>query len=132
MSATTLVLNQQENINHKRLKQGLALAVLLALMFIIVSSSYAGAGGSEFEDVWLTVKDWTQGTLGRVVAGAMILVGIIGGIARQSLMGFALGIGGGVGLYNSPLIVESIMSATLSNAAAIAASAQQIGNGLGM
>ena len=32
----------------------------------------------------------------------MILVGVVGGIARQSLMAFAMGIGGGMGLYNSP------------------------------
>ncbi|MBS9962892.1 TraA family conjugative transfer protein, partial [Vibrio alginolyticus] len=63
--------------------------------------------------VWDTLKDWTQGTLGRIVAGAMVLVGIVGGIARQSLMAFALGIGGGMGLYNTPTVVESVMSATL-------------------
>ena len=132
MSASTLTINQTSGNENKRLKQAVMLALLLVLMAFIISSAHAGAGGTEFEDVWLTVKDWTQGTLGRVVAGAMILVGIIGGIARQSLMGFALGIGGGVGLYNSPTIVESIMSATLSNAAAITAAAQHIGNGLGM
>ncbi|MBF4222977.1 hypothetical protein EAY74_22285, partial [Vibrio anguillarum] len=66
-----------------------------------------------FTDVWDTLKDWTQGTLGRIVAGAMVLVGIVGGIARQSLMAFALGIGGGMGLYNTPTVVESVMSATL-------------------
>jgi len=54
-----------------------------------------------------------QGTLGRVVAGAMVLVGIVGGVVRQSIMAFATGIGGGVGLYNTPKIIESIMSATL-------------------
>lgn len=67
-------------------------------------------------------KDWTQGTLGRIVAGAMVLVGIVGGIARQSLMAFALGIGGGMGLYNTPTVVESVMSATLP----VVASTQEV------
>ncbi|WP_439897094.1 TraA family conjugative transfer protein, partial [Klebsiella pneumoniae] len=38
--------------------------------------AHAGNGGGAFEDVWVTLKDWTQGTLGRIVAGSMILVGI--------------------------------------------------------
>ena len=68
----------------------------LGLMALMISEpSFAGTGGDAFTDVWDTLKDWTQGTLGRIVAGAMVLVGIVGGIARQSLMAFALGIGGG-------------------------------------
>ena len=82
----------------------------------------AGTGGDAFTDVWDTLKDWTQGTLGRIVAGAMVLVGIVGGIARQSLMAFALGIGGGMGLYNTPTVVESVMSATLP----VVASTQEV------
>lgn len=64
--------------------------------------------------MWDTLNDWTQGTVGRIVAGAMVLVGIVGGIARQSLMVFALGIGGGMGLYNTPTVVESVMSVVAS------------------
>ena len=40
----------------------------------------AGTGGDEFSDVWETLKEWIQGTLGRVIAGSMILVGIVAGI----------------------------------------------------
>ncbi len=83
------------------------------MTLLVAEPSFAGTGGSAFTDVWDTLKDWTQGTLGRIVAGAMVLVGIVGGIARQSLMAFALGIGGGMGLYNTPTVVESVMSATL-------------------
>ncbi|WP_411978799.1 TraA family conjugative transfer protein, partial [Vibrio sp. 811] len=88
--------------------------MIVGLMF--ANQAHAGTGGTAFDDVWVTLKDWTQGTLGRIVAGAMILVGVVGGIARQSLMAFAMGIGGGMGLYNSPTVVESIMSATLEHA----------------
>ena len=89
---------------------------------MISEPSFAGTGGAAFPDVWDTLKDWTQGTLGRIVAGAMVLVGIVGGIARQSLMAFALGIGGGMGLYNTPTVVESVMSATLP----VVASTQEV------
>ncbi|MEK6162805.1 TraA family conjugative transfer protein [Vibrio cholerae] len=95
----------------------------LGLMALMISEpSFAGTDGDAFTDVWDTLKDWTQGTLGRIVAGAMVLVGIVGGIARQSLMAFALGIGGGMGLYNTPTVVESVMSATLP----VVASTQEV------
>jgi conjugal transfer pilus assembly protein TraA len=37
-------------------------------------------------------------------------------------MAFALGIGGGMGLYNTPTVVESVMSATLP----VVASTQEV------
>jgi conjugal transfer pilus assembly protein TraA len=104
---------------------------LIALAVFLASSAYAGSGGAEFDDVWATLRDWTEGTLGRIVAGAMILVGIIGGIARQSLMAFAMGVAGGMGLYNTPTIIETIMSATLEKAAVVTPAVAQLSNGLG-
>ncbi|EEM6545583.1 hypothetical protein DA616_18230 [Salmonella enterica subsp. enterica serovar Dublin] len=99
---------------------------------LVPDQAHAGTGGTAFDDVWVTLKDWTQGTLGRIVAGAMILVGVVGGIARQSLMAFAMGIGGGMGLYNSPTVVESIMSATLEHAEKVIPAVVQLSNGLGV
>jgi len=106
--------------NASAVNKNNALFLLMGLVAVALvlapDSVHAGTGGTAFDDVWTTLKDWTQGTLGRIVAGAMILVGVVGGIARQSLMAFAMGIGGGMGLYNSPTVVESIMSATLEHA----------------
>ena len=68
---------------------------------------YAGDGGQEFEDVWTTLKDWTQGTLGI----AIVLVGVIIGVARQSLIAFAIGIAGAMGLYQAPTIIEALLTA---------------------
>lgn len=90
-----------------------ALATTAIILAVASGSALAGAGGSEFDDVWTQLKDWTQGTLGRIAAGGMVLVGVIGGIVRQSLMPFATGVGGAMGLYNAPTVIESIMSATL-------------------
>jgi len=89
-----------------------ALAVV-GLMFA-AQAALAGTGGDSFDTIWVTLTDWMQGTLGRVVAGSMVLVGIVAGIVRQSIMSFATGVGGGVGLYNTPTIIESIMTATVS------------------
>ena len=110
----------------------LMLGFVAILTLTATDMAHAGAGGTEFDEVWTTIKDWTQGTLGRIIAGALILVGIVGGIARQSLMAFAIGIGGGMGLYNSPVIVESIMGATLSSVHNVAPAVVHISNGLGI
>nr|WP_172442819.1 TraA family conjugative transfer protein [Aeromonas dhakensis] len=124
--------NQLANASSKNNTLFLLLGVMVVSFLMLPDQAHAGTGGAAFEDVWVTLKDWTQGTLGRIVAGAMILVGVIGGIARQSLMAFAMGIGGGMGLYNSPVVVESIMSATLGieQAGRIVIGISSLSNGL--
>jgi len=125
--------NQLANASSKNKTLFLFMGLMVVAFFLLVpDQAHAGTGGTAFDDVWVTLKDWTQGTLGRIVAGALILVGVIGGIARQSLMGFAMGIGGGMGLYNSPTVVESIMSATLEHAEKVIPTVVQLSNGLGM
>lgn len=93
--------------------------------------TFAGAGGTEFDPIWTTITDWTQGTLGKVITGALILVGIIGGVARQSLIAFAIGIGGGIGLYNTPTIIDNVVSSTLANVPAASSAITTITNSLG-
>ncbi len=85
--------------------------VVAALMLPMLA--LAGTGGTEFEQIWGTLQDWIEGTLGRIIAAAIVVVGIVAGIVRQSLIAFAIGIGGGMGLYNTPAIIEEIMGATL-------------------
>lgn len=92
----------------------LATTVLCISAAQAATSGTPGVGGADaFNSVWTTVKSWTQGTLGKVMALVMILVGIAAGIARQSLMGFVVGAGSGIGLYSAPLVIESIMGASL-------------------
>lgn len=86
-------------------------ALLLALM-LASASAFAGGGGEDFMLVWQELSDWTQGYLGQIIAGAMILVGVIAGIARQSLMAFAIGIAAGLGLNFAPDIIEGLMGAS--------------------
>jgi conjugal transfer pilus assembly protein TraA len=120
-----------QNVRSASKSPAVQTLVVLAIMLMVSDAAYAGGGGAEFDDVWATIREWTEGTLGRIIAGAMILVGIIGGIARQSLMAFAMGVAGGMGLYNTPTILETIMSATLENAAAVTPAVIQLSNGLG-
>lgn len=98
-------------MKSKYTKTAGVVAALTALMLPVLAM--AGTGGTEFEQIWGTLQDWIEGTLGRIIAAAIVVVGIVAGIVRQSLIAFAIGIGGGMGLYNTPAIIEEIMGATL-------------------
>ncbi len=111
---------------HKKLFLAFALAGLVTSVLALPDTAVAGTGGAAFDPIWQWLSDNIQGTLGRIIAAAMILVGIVGGIARQSLMAFALGIGGGMGLYNSPPVIESLMSATLPVLSVVSPAAQTL------
>lgn len=124
------MIEAMKNMNVKSFSM-LAVMALVAVSVVAPESALAGTGGTEFDTVWTTLTDWMEGTLGKIAAGAMILVGIIAGVARQSLMAFAVGIGGGVGLYNAPTIIDNVMTATLENAPAATQAVITLSNGLG-
>jgi conjugal transfer pilus assembly protein TraA len=84
---------------------------LVALAFPGIAQA-AGTGGP-LADVYTSLTTWVQGDVGKTIAMGMILVGIVAGIARQSLMAFAVGIGAGLGLYNAPTIVDTVFQATI-------------------
>ncbi|MBX2808176.1 MAG: conjugal transfer protein TraA [Cellvibrionaceae bacterium] len=117
--------------NHKeQLMVATAVGLVLASL-LTAESALAGTGGqTEFGAVWTQLTQWMQGILGRIIAGTMILVGIIAGVVRQSLMAFAVGIGGGIGIYNAPGIIDGIVSATIEHMPATADAAIAVGNGL--
>lgn len=91
---------------------GAAVTVGLAAL-VMSSTAFAGSGGEALEDVWIEISDFTQGTLGRIIAGLMVVVGLGAGIMRQSLMGFVSGVGAGIGLYNTPTVLDALVGATV-------------------
>ena len=93
-------------------------SVLAFSLAIFPHVSFAGTGGDALSDVWLQISDFTQGTLGRILAGLMVVTGLAAGVMRQSLGGFITGLGAGVGLYNAPTVIETMVSATVPVAAA--------------
>lgn len=91
------------------------LAVTAAVgLALAPDAAFAGTSGSgDFDSIWDTLVDWSQGSLGRVIALAFIIVGLVRGIAAQSIMAFALGVGAGLGLYNAETIVDSLFGASV-------------------
>jgi conjugal transfer pilus assembly protein TraA len=86
-----------------------AMALVASMLAVVPETAFAGSGGTELNSIWETIKGWTEGTLGRLVTLIFIIVGLIGGIAKQSLIAFAIGLGGGIGLYNAPEIFTATM-----------------------
>jgi conjugal transfer pilus assembly protein TraA len=98
-------------VNHKAATTALAAVATVATVAAV--DVMAGTSASIFQGVLDLVTEWMTGQLGAIVASVFVLVGIVSGIARQSIMAFAIGIGGGVGLFYSPAIITGIVSATL-------------------
>lgn len=123
------MITMMKNLNLQKLMMAAAAAAAVTAV-VAPELALAGTGGAEFEDLWTQLSGWMQGTLGKVIAGAMILVGIIGGVARQSLMAFAVGIGGGIGLYNASTIIDGVVSSTLAHVPAATQTVITVSNGL--
>lgn len=112
--------------NRHRIRCLLVLTVLAAVATLALTApevALAGTGGDEFDDIWSTLESWIKGTLGQIIVLAMVIVGIVAGVARQSIIAFAVGVGAGLGLYTSPDIIEEIVSATVAKAGGTAAPA---------
>ncbi|WP_336107905.1 TraA family conjugative transfer protein [Thalassospira sp. CH_XMU1420-2] len=90
----------------------IALAAAAAVC-LYQSPALAGTGGSEFDALLQMVTDWSEGTLGKVIA----IVGLMMGLGYTAIGGGARGAIGGViaaaGFSYGPDVIDGIVSATL-------------------
>lgn len=134
----TFSINGLSQDQVKKFMAMVALLVLAAFLMALPETSYAttgggtGTGADDFDDIWKRLVGWSQGTLGKVIAGSMVLVGIVMGVARQSLMAFAVGTGGGMGLSYAPDIIESVFGSTLAHIDSVTAATIVLSNGMGL
>ena len=87
--------------------------VPVALMLLCVSSVWAGTGGTEFTDLYTTIQGWSQGYLGKTIAIGAFIVGMGIGIAQQSIMAIALGIGAAMAVQYPTNIIDSMVTAPI-------------------
>ncbi|MBS3952243.1 MAG: pili assembly chaperone, partial [Methylomicrobium sp.] len=67
--------------------------------------------GSEFDDIYTLLVGWTQGTLGKIIALGMFMVGLSAGIVTQSIVSVVIGIGGALALYYGPNVINGVVAA---------------------
>ena len=92
-----------------------ALALCAAAAILLpVAAAQAGGGGTEFDPFYDTIVDWAQGSLGKALALAMFIVGIGMGVVRGSVIAAVPAVGGALGLFIAPTIIDAIMTATLT------------------
>ncbi|MBK1700211.1 TraA family conjugative transfer protein [Thiococcus pfennigii] len=100
----------------KRLIQspfGVGALALSGLLLIAPEAALAGAGGAEFQGAYDMLTGWMTGILGRIIAVTFIIVGLVAGVMRQSIMGFVVGVAAGLGVFVAPDIIDNIVTATL-------------------
>lgn len=99
-----------KTLTRANLKAVLATSAIIALG---VTAAYAnGTEQTGFSAVWRTITDYMQGSLGRVLVGLIVIVGVAAAVVRQSLMVFAVAVGAAIGLYYSPDIIDGMMAST--------------------
>ncbi len=91
----------------------LAAAALVLLAALAPEAVLAGTGGTEFSSTYTLLTGWMTGILGRIIAITFIIVGLVAGVMRQSIMGFVVGIAAGLGVFVAPNIIDGIVTATL-------------------
>lgn len=86
-------------------------ATLAAGALVLGSDAMAGTGGTEFDDIYSLLVGWTTGTLGKVIALGMFMVGLAAGIVNQSIVAVVIGIGGALALNYAPTVISNVVSA---------------------
>ena len=100
---------------HTPLLAGRILIMALAFtpLLALATSGTGDTTGTEFQVVYTLLTGWMTGLLGKVIAIAFILVGLVAGVMRQSIMGFVVGVSAGVGMLVAPNIINTLFTATL-------------------
>lgn len=90
----------------------LSILMLAITSIAMATTTSTSTIGDPMATTYSDLHAWAQGSVGKTVTLACIMVGVVIGVARQSLMAFAVGIFMGLGIYNSPAIINTIFSAT--------------------
>jgi conjugal transfer pilus assembly protein TraA len=94
------------------------LVMTLLMIFNVLAQTAAlaatgGASSGDFDTISTLLEDWTEGSLGKVVALGVFVVGGVASIVQRSLMYGAVGAGSAVAMAYGPDILTSIFTATI-------------------
>jgi len=85
----------------------------LLMAFLFANEAFAGTTDTDFTAIVTKLHDWATGTLGRVLALAIFIVGLSLGIVQQSVIAAAVAVGGALILNYGPDILTGIVAATI-------------------
>ncbi|MDP1773972.1 MAG: TraA family conjugative transfer protein [Methylobacter sp.] len=105
-------MNQLKSLFFTERKKAL-LASAAVCAFAFGPEAVAGTGGTEFDDIYTLLVGWTQGTLGKIIALGMFMVGLSAGIVNQSIVSVVIGIGGALALYYGPTVINGVVAALI-------------------
>lgn len=98
--------------NFKRCVPAAAFATLS--LALLASKAYAGADGAEFDNIYTLIQGWATGTLGRIIALSIVLVGLGAAVVSRSFMPLVGGIVAALVMVTAPTVVEGIITASLT------------------
>lgn len=93
--------------------QLMALAIVAGCACIAPSLCHAGTGGTEFTATYQEIVGWLQGDLGRLIASSLLLVGLVMGVVRQSIMAAVPAIACGLVATVAPTIIGAVVTAVI-------------------
>ncbi|MFL6600817.1 MAG: TraA family conjugative transfer protein [Steroidobacteraceae bacterium] len=100
-------------VHAKSRSTAAALTVLVVLTLFVPAMSFAGTGGTEFNSAYTTLTGWLQGDLGRLLAAALLVVGLVMGVVRQSIMAAVPAIACGLVATVAPTIIGAVVTAVI-------------------
>ena len=98
-------------IDEKLLLKTVLRSCAVALMLfapLLWAEGLVITGSHDFSEIYGRLVGWIKGDLGRTLSISFVLIGLAYGMARNSLIGFATGVGAAVGLQVTPTIINSI------------------------
>lgn len=81
--------------------------------FIVGTVALAGTGGTEFDGALTAIRDWFEGSLGKLIAITTLGVGLAVGIMKQSIMAVVVGVSMALALAYGPGILDGLVAANL-------------------
>lgn len=85
-------------------------AVAVSLMLCATLAS-AGAGGTEFTQIYDQLSGWVNGTLGKTIGVASLLVGLGIGVIKQSVMAAVVGVSISLVAGFGPDVIDGVITA---------------------
>jgi conjugal transfer pilus assembly protein TraA len=95
---------------HRYLRLG---TMSLVMSAAIAADAYAGTD-STFSAIVTKLTAWATGSLGKVIALAMFLIGVGMSVMRQSIAPVAVALAAALALFYGPTIITGVLTGTAS------------------